>query len=380
MINKKALQVTTDEWPEFKKELLGDKEVNKEYKKLKPKKLLLAGSHAGSTAIAVIEEIKKRNLNWEIHWVGMEYKNFQGLDIIFHNLESGKIENKFTKNTISNFLKIPIGFIHGYKLVKDIKPDLTFSFGSATGAVSAFWSIFFGIPVIIHEQTATAGRANIISSHFARTILLSRESSLNFFNKSKSEVVGNPINSEYLKYIGIKPNLRVKSILITGGSRGSTWLNDAIAPILPRLLEKYYILHQTGEANFEKFEYIKDEKYLSFGQVDPKNMAVVMSKADIVIARSGANTVSELAALKKPAILIPIPWTYNDEQQKNAKYMESLGLARILPQKELTAQKLLSEIEKLINDYSKVVKITEDLESEDLHASEKIVDILEENI
>lgn len=340
------------------------------------KKLLLAGSHAGSTAIAVIEEIKKRNLNWEIHWVGMEYKNFQGLDIIFHNLESGKIENKFTKNTISNFLKIPIGFIHGYKLVKEIKPDLTFSFGSAAGAVSAFWSSFSSIPVVIHEQTATAGRANIISSHFAKKILVSRQNSLKFFNKNKTEIVGNPINNEFIKYIGSKPNQRVKSILITGGSRGSTWLNDAIAPILPRLLEKYYILHQTGEANIEKFEYIKDEKYLSFGQTTPKNMAEIIAKADIVISRSGANTVSELIALKKPSILIPIPWTYNDEATENAKYMESLGLARILPQKELTAQKLLSEIEKLIHDYPKVVKITEDLVSEDLHASEKIVDIL----
>lgn len=342
----------------------------------KVKKLLLAGSHAGSTAIAVIEEIKRRNLDWEIHWVGMEYKNFQGLDIIFHNLESGKIENKFTKNTLKSFLKIPVSFIKGHKLVKEIKPDLTFSFGSAAGAITSFWSYFLGIPVVLHEQTASAGRANIISSYFAKKILISRESSLSFFNRNKTELVGNPINKEFINYIGMKPNQRVKSILITGGSRGSTWLNDAIAPILPRLLEKYFILHQTGEANFEKFAYIKDEKYLSFGQTTPKNMAEIIAKADIVISRSGANTVSELIALKKPSILIPIPWTYNDEATENAKYMEKLGLARILPQKELSAQKLLSEIEKLIYVYSRVVKKTEDLVSEDLDASKKIVDIL----
>ncbi|MFZ3301280.1 MAG: UDP-N-acetylglucosamine--N-acetylmuramyl-(pentapeptide) pyrophosphoryl-undecaprenol N-acetylglucosamine transferase [Microgenomates group bacterium] len=351
-------------------------------------KLLLAGSHAGSTAIAVIEEIKKRNLNYEIHWIGkrfaeegkttetLEYKNLSKYGVIFHNLESGKIQTKFTRYTIPALFKIPVGLIKGYKLVKEIKPDLTFSFGSAAGAVSAFWSSYLGIPVVIHEQTATAGRANIISSYFAKKILVARESSLKFFSKKKTEVVGNPLNSEYIKYIGMKPNVRVKSILITGGSRGSTWLNDAIAPILPRLLEKYYILHQTGEANLSKFEYIKDEKYLSFGQTTPKNMAEIIAKADIVISRSGANTVSELIALKKPSILIPIPWTYNDEATENAKYMETLGLARILLQKELTAQKLLSEIEKLIHDYSKIIKVTEDIESEDLQAAEKIVDIL----
>lgn len=353
---------------------------------MQTQKLLLAGSHAGSTAIAVIEEIKKRNLNWEIHWIGkrfaeegkttetLEYKNLSKYGVIFHNLESGKIQTKFTRYTIPALLKIPVGLYKGYKLVKEIKPDLTLSFGSAAGAISAFWSNYLGIPVIIHEQTATAGRANILSSYFAKKILISRESSNTYFNKRKTELVGNPINSEIVKFVGLKPNLRVKSILITGGSRGSTWLNDAIAPILPRLLEKYYILHQTGEANLKKFEYIKDEKYLSFGQTTPKNMAEIIAKSDIVISRSGANTVSELIALKKPSILIPIPWTYNDEATENARYMESLGLAHILPQKELTAQKLLSEIENLIQNYSKIIKITEDVESPDLEASGKVVD------
>lgn len=359
---------------------------------MQKKKLLLTGSHAGSTAIAVIEEIKKRNLDFEIHWIGkrfaeegkttetLEYKNLSKYGVIFHNLESGKIQTKFTRYTIPALFKIPVGLFKGYKLVKQIKPDLTLSFGSAAGAVSAFWSNYLGIPVIIHEQTATAGRANILSSYFAKKILLSRESSLRFFNKSKAEIVGNPINSEILKFVGMKPNLRVRTILITGGSRGSIWLNDAIAPILPRLLEKYFVLHQTGEANLSKFNYIKDEKYLSFGQTTPRNMAEIIAKADIVISRSGANTVSELIALKKPTILIPIPWTYNNEATENAKYMESLGLARILLQKDLSAQKLLSEIEKMIHDYGKIVKLTEDLESEDLMASKKVVDILEDMI
>jgi len=205
------------------------------------------------------------------------------------------------------------------------------------------------------------------------------------FNKTKSLVVGNPIGSEITKYIGLKSSLRVKSILITGGSRGSTWLNDALEPLLPRLLEKYFILHQTGEANIEKFKnhpaiVSNKDKYLAFGQVDPKNMAEVFAKSDIVIGRSGANTVSEIIALKKPSILIPIPWTYNDEQQRNAEYARDLGIARILPQKDLTPQKLLSEIEKLIQDYPKVIINTEDIISPDIEASKKIVDVMEEYI
>jgi UDP-N-acetylglucosamine--N-acetylmuramyl-(pentapeptide) pyrophosphoryl-undecaprenol N-acetylglucosamine transferase len=362
------------------------------------KKLLLTGSHAGSTAIAVIEEIKKRNINVEIHWIGkkyaeegkdtktLEYNNLTKYGVIFHNLETGKIQTKFTKFTIPALLKIPSGFIKGYKLIKEIKPDLTFSFGSAAGAISVFWSSFLGIPSIIHEQTATAGRANIISSYFAKKVLISRETSAVFFNKLKTELVGNPINSNFKKYIGENRNTRIKSILVTGGSRGSTWLNDAILPIIPQLLGKYYLMHQTGESNLNNMksevklgESVKD-RYLAFGQIDPVNMAEVFSKADLVIARSGANTTSEILALKKPCILVPIPWTYNDEQQKNAEYLEKLGLATILLQKELTPQKLLFAINKIVDNYQKIIKSTEDIESPDLLAQEKIVDEIEKFI
>lgn len=344
------------------------------------KKLLLAGSHAGSTAIAVIEEIKKRKLDWEIHWVGMEYKNMANLGIIFHNLESGKIENKFTKNTIKSFLKIPNSFLKGKKLVNEIKPDLTLSFGSAAGAIVSFWSSFTNVPVILHEQTAAAGRANIISSYFAKLILISRESSAAYFNKNKTKLVGNPINKEILKYIGDKKSTRVKSILITGGSRGSKWINDAVKPLLPRLLDRFYVIHQTGENNLDEFKFIKNDHYFAFGQTDSKNMAEILAKSDVVISRSGANTCWELLALKKPSILIPIPWTYNDEASENAKYLESLGISRIIRQSELTAHRLNAEIEILIDEYSSVVKKTESVISPDLDASEKIVDILEENM
>lgn len=356
------------------------------------KKILFAGSHAGSTAIAVIEEIIKRNLDWEIHWIGkrfaeeekttetLEYKNLSKYGVIFHNLESGKIQTKFTKNTIPAILKIPVGLIKCYKLVKEINPDLVFSFGSAAGALTVFSASILKLPIIIHEQTASAGRANIFSSYFAKKILVSRESSYTFFNKNRTELVGNPTNKQVLKNSTLERNKVVKSILVTGGSRGSTWINDAIKPILPRLLERYFVIHQTGDGDLNKFDDIKSDKYYKFGQTDPANMAEVKAKADIVISRAGANVVADLIVLKKPCILIPIPWSYNDEQTENAKYMENLGLARILPQKELTSQRLNAELEILIEQYPSIIKKTENVVSPDIEASEKVVDILENEI
>ena len=343
---------------------------------MQQKKLLLTGSHAETTAVAVIQEIKKRNLDWEIHWLGEESKNLTNLGVVNHIFKPGKVENKFTKNTIPRLFKIPSDFVNGKKLIKEINPDLTLSFGSSAGAISAFWSNFFGVPVIVHEQTASAGRANIISSYFAKKVLISRESSFKFFNKSKTELVGNPLNIEIFKYLDLERNKRIKSILVTGGSRGSTWINDEVFPLLPQLLEKYFVLHQTGEKNLNKFKSVVSENYLAFGHVTSKEMIEVISKSDLIISRAGANTVSELIALKKPSILIPIPWSFNDEQQKNAEYMQGLGLARILPQKDLTAQKLLSEIDAIVEDYPAILKRTENITSPDLTASEKLVEIL----
>lgn len=344
---------------------------------MQQKKLLLAGSHAETTALAVVQEIVKRKLNWEIHWIGEENKNLFNFAVINHQFKSGKIENKFTRNTLSKLFKIPLDFIKGRKLIKEINPDLTLSFGSSAGAIFSFWSYFFDIPVIVHEQTASAGRANIVSSYFAQKILISRESSVKFFNKYKTELVGNPLNAEINKYINLQRKRQIKSILITGGSRGSSWINDAIEPLLPRLLNKYIIFHQSGEKDIDKFKKIKNSKYFPFAKAGAKEMIEVMSKSDFVISRAGANTTAELIALKKPAILIPIPWVFNDEQQKNAEFMQSLGLAQILNQKNLNPQKLLAEIDSLIENYSSILKQTENIVSPDLHASEKVVEILE---
>ena len=175
-------------------------------------------------------------------------------------------------------------------------------------------------------------------------------------------------------------NPEVRTILITGGSRGSSWLNNAVKPTLNDLSEKYFIIHQTGNEDLDKFKDIKNDKYLCIGQVEPVEWFSILEKSDIALSRAGANSISELITLKKPSILIPIPWSYLDEQTENAKYMEGLGLARILPQDKLTSEKLEEEIGKLISDYSEIIKNTINLVSPDVFASKNLVDLVCEYI
>lgn len=353
---------------------------------MQEKKLLLAGSHAATTVIAVVEEILLRKLNWDIYFIGkkwateekksytLEYKELPKLGVNFLAVESGKIQTKFTRHTIFSILKIPFGFFHVFFLILKLKPTLTLSFGGAAGALVSFWSWFFKIPVIIHEQTTSAGRANIYSSKFAKVVAISREESRKYFFHKNIVLIGDPISKEIIKHVKDIKNMSVKTIFITGGSRGSKWINEAIYPLISKL-KKYKIIWQCGEEHVNKYQ-VTGDKCQVLGQIEPKEYADILSQADIVIARAGSNTVSELIALKKPCILIPIPWSYLDEQTKNAEYIKNLGLARIIPQNELKAQRLLFEINNLIKDYSKIIKNCKNIVSPDLSASTKVVDLL----
>ncbi|MBL7036517.1 glycosyltransferase [Candidatus Microgenomates bacterium] len=342
---------------------------------MKQKKLLLAGSHAATTAAATIVEIKKRKLALELFWVGN--KKLPLFGVFFQKIESGKIENKFTRNTILSFLKIPFGFIQAGLAVFKIRPDLILSFGGAAGGQVAFWGWIFRIPVIIHEQTSVAGRANIKSSKFAKKIAISRVTSEKYFPSNKTVLTGDPISKDIVKLAKLSANPEVKTIFITGGSRGSKWINNAIKPILPKLLTKYKIIWQVGEGSVDKFK-IKNPQLTIFRATNSsEEYSKYLQLADIVVGRAGANTVSELIIAKKPCILVPIPWSYLDEQTKNAQQAKKLGLARIVKQRELTPEKLFDVIENLVADYPKIIKNTKNLVSTDLSASEKLVNLLE---
>ncbi len=355
-------------------------------------KVLLTGGHAATTAISVIDEIKKRSLDWEIHWVGkkyahegrtdttLEYNYLPKYGVVFHNLESGKIQTKFTSHTIPALLKIPSGLIKAGILLKKIKPKLILSFGGASGSLMSFWGYIFGIPVVIHEQTAVVGRGNKFSSLFARVIAISRDSSRKYFPKNKVVLTGNPITKNITSLKNVRRNSIPKNILITGGSRGSQIINNSIKPILSYLLDSFNVTIQVGLGNSKSFDELDNKNLRVLEQVDPEKWSNIIANSDIVVSRAGANTVSDLIALKKPSILIPIPWSYLNEQTQNARYMASLGLARIIDQNNLNSEILKNEIDNLVANYSNELNKTAGVISPDIKASENLVNLLEKSL
>ena len=243
-----------------------------------------------------------------------------------------------------------------------IKPDVILSFGGFVAFPIIVIGYFLKIPIIIHEQTHASGVTNKYSSFFAKKIAIARSQSFNFFPMEKTVLVGNPVSRRMFsvrpkRHIGTSPCL-----FITGGSRGSQTINSLIERILPRLIKKYNILHHTGYLDFPKFLKLKEDlsetlkkRYEVFGNIDPLKIQETYYKSDIIVARSGANTVSEIMAIKRPAILIPLAISQGGEQEKNALFAKKFGVAEVLDEKGLTPEKLFENIENVRKNWNVIV-------------------------
>ena len=352
--------------------------------------ILLTGGHAATTGVAVIEEIKKRHPKDKIFWIGaksvfsksqatsLEYKFLPSLGVNFYPITAGKLQTKFTRYTIPLLLLIPVGFFQALVLLIKIKPKVVLSFGGYSSFPVVFWSWIMGMPVILHEQTVAAGRANIASAFFCKKIAVARIESEKYFPKQKTVVIGNPLSKGILE-VGVKKDVgSKKTVLIVGGSRGSEFINEEVSKIDKYLKENYKVIHITGESQFERFKYLDSENYKVIPYLSPSDMPKYYELADVIIARSGANTVSEVMYIKRPTIFVLLPRTYLNEQYKNAKYAESFGIASVLTETDVENGKLIPTLEKTFADWKSIVGKMTSIDSPDKLASAKVVDLLEE--
>jgi len=374
---------------------------------MKRRKIVITGGHL-TPALAVIEELQKRG-NWEIFYIGRKYTAegdkkpslesivIQEKGLRFIPINFGRLQHKFTRYTLPAFLRIPWGFIFSFYHLARIKPDIILSFGSYVGVPVVISGWLLRIPAVIHEQTTVVGLGNKISSFFAKKICISWPETLDKFPKDKVVLNGNPLRSDIFK----KENLskfklefteKKPLILITGGNQGSHRINVAVEGILEKLLSDYNLFHQVGHlAFFGDFERLSEKKkklptklknsYHLEKYVGGQRWISLLHKADLVVSRAGINTITELLALGKPQLLIPIPWLPGDEQTKNAWMVKKNGLGEILFQEELTPKKLYQKIKMMMSQidvYRK--KVTQKKNLIMKNAAEKIINELEKII
>ncbi len=338
-------------------------------------KILLTGGHLGP-ALSLIEALQKD------HWIvfvgrkyplsqekelSLEFKEITKRKVKFYHLTAGRFTRVVSVRTFLNLLQFPVGLFQTIKILMTERPDVILSFGGYIGLPVSLIGAFFGIKLYIHEQTVHPGLANRISGFFASKIFLTFDESLRFFQSNKVILTGNPVRKNILKIIK-KPFVLNKNqpvVYVTGGSLGSHSINIIVEKNLRELLSKYSVIHQTGNVK-EYNDYVRinnlrnslspnlRSKYIVRDHFFDNELGYVYSLSDLVVGRSGANTVFELILWKKPSILIPLPWSSNSEQLKHALFMKKFGVAQILEQSE-EPQKLLGLIEDILGNKDKYI-------------------------
>ncbi|HQT25203.1 MAG TPA: undecaprenyldiphospho-muramoylpentapeptide beta-N-acetylglucosaminyltransferase, partial [Burkholderiales bacterium] len=221
------------------------------------------------------------------------------------------------------------------------RPDVVLGMGGFASFPGGMTTAGLGKPLVIHEQNAVAGLSNRILSRFAARTLVAFPGVLG----KKAIHVGNPVRREIASIPS--PDARFENregplrLLVVGGSRGAKALNETLPAAVSMMIEKPIVLHQTGEAEAEKVR----KAYLSSGakaEVLPfiSDMAKAYAECDLVISRSGALTVAEIAAAGVASILVPYPHAVDDHQTGNARYLSDENAAVLIQQKELEASKL----------------------------------------
>lgn len=324
-------------------------------------KIIVTSGGTGGHIYPAISLIKYlENNGEEVLFVGaknrMEEEIATKEEINFVGFEFGK------RNGLTNKIKFIISLFKAlfksFKLFKEYKPDVVVGFGNYISFPICLAAKIKNIPIILHEQNSTMGKANIILGYFAKKIGYSIPL-LKEYHQQKLINVGNPRSSECLKNrrSELKIDITKNNILIFMGSLGSSTINETLKQFIKDNYDDniYHII--TGKNYYNDF--IKGLNLKHNINVYPyiDDMISLMKKCDLVVTRSGATTISEIVTLGLPSILIPSPYVVNNHQFHNANYLYKNNACVMLEEKKLTSSLLKKKIDYLLNNSEERVNL-----------------------
>jgi len=317
--------------------------------------LIMAGGTGGHIYPALACAKVFESQGYDVRWLGS--KGGMELDLVpQHNIAIDAISIKGVRgNGLKGLLLAPFRILYAVgqsiALVRRFRPNVVLGMGGFVAGPGGVAAKLCSVPLVVHEQNAVAGTTNKLLARIATRVLQAFSGAL-----PKGLTVGNPVRSDILD-LKIKPEGyrqgRPLKLLVVGGSLGAQAINKLIPDVLASWDggARLDVWHQTGKRNIEQVS----DLYRDFGvdaRVDAyiENMNDAYYWADIVLCRSGAMTISELAIAGLPSILVPFPYAIDDHQTKNAESLVSVDAARLMPQTELTKESLMLLLKELISD------------------------------
>lgn len=325
--------------------------------------ILTGGGTAGHVTpnIALIPELQKRG--YEIHYIGsktgIEKELIGNFDIPYYGISSGKLRRYFDVKNFTDPFRILKGYAEADRLMKKIRPDVVFSKGGFVTVPVVKAAKRRHVPCVLHESDISPGLANRLCISSAAAVCANFPETLEHLPEGRAYLTGSPIRAELfsgnrltgLDFCGFTAGKPV--ILVIGGSLGSVRVNEAVREVLPKLLERYQIVHLCGKDKIDE-TLQGTEGYVQYEYIQ-KELCDLLDAADIVISRAGANAICELLALHKPNILIPLSMEASrGDQILNAASFEKQGYSYVIREEELTSERLLQavrEVDEKKQDY-----------------------------
>lgn len=272
---------------------------------------------------------------------GPEKALVNALDIPFRSIPAPRLRRFLTWRHVLVPFELIRSLIHSRRLIREWKPQVVVSAGGFVSVPIVWMASVRHVPSVIHQQDVRPGLANRLMERFASYITVSFPSSVDDFHGRITEWVGNPVRDLTPTTHQFKLDPKFPTIFIFGGGTGAQALNEMVRPDWCELAN---VIHVTGEG--KTAQPIQHPRYHKF-QFLGEEMKEALALADVVICRAGLGTISELAALKKPAIIIPLPQSH---QEENGDWLKQHRAAVVLRQEETGPEGLLQQIRLLLKD------------------------------
>jgi len=332
--------------------------------------MILAGGTGGHIfpALAVAEALRAQGceLCWMGTEAGMEARLVPPQGIPVEWLSVAGFRGKGWRAKLRAPFKLLLACWQAGRILRRFKPDVVLGMGGFVAGPGGIMAKVLGIPLVIHEQNRIPGTTNRLLVKYAKRVLEAFPGS--FTTGAGAVCMGNPLRQAIVKAMAQEKPPRGEDgaprLLIVGGSLGAKALNEIVPEALALASVKFNVRHQTGEALRAETEahYARlgvEAEVVAFIQ----DMAEAYRWADLAICRAGAMTVSELAAAALPAILVPFPYAIDDHQTANGRYFSEAGAALLLPQSELTPQRLSEQLNALIQAHESLAAMSRNARS-----------------
>jgi UDP-N-acetylglucosamine--N-acetylmuramyl-(pentapeptide) pyrophosphoryl-undecaprenol N-acetylglucosamine transferase len=243
------------------------------------------------------------------------------------------------------------------RLLKSEGADAVLGMGGFTSLPPVYSGHKLGLPTFIHDSNAVPGRSNVMTSKFCSKVLLGLEAARSFFPRRECEVVGTPVREE-LREAGGKAAAREHfglvadkfTVLVMGGSQGAKGLNTLVCEAAEILGDRCQFLHLAGKLDHERVSKLVAGRPRHHVLAFCSEMAEAYAAADVGICRSGASSLTEMAFLGLPGLLVPYPFAADDHQTANARAFVEAGAAEMVQEADLNGEKLAGMVEALIDD------------------------------